>query len=75
MTSATVVNIILDALALTAMLALLAWAIKTQWRDLPSTAAVERRRQADRRARAARPLPQHAERRRAERRSGRPVTA
>lgn len=75
MTSATVVNIVLAVFVLAGMLALLGWAIKTQWRDLPATAAAERRRQADRRVRAARPLPEHAERRRAERRSGQPVPA
>ncbi|MGB9185721.1 MAG: hypothetical protein WCB67_16835 [Solirubrobacteraceae bacterium] len=75
MTSTIIVNVVLDAIVLGAMLALLGWAIKTQWRDLPAAAAAERRRQPDRRVRATRRLPQHAERRRAERRSGRTITA
>ncbi len=74
-TSLTVaINIILDAGIVIAILSVLGWGIRHQTRHMMHSRSVERRRGSDRR-RVDRPLPAHAERRRAQRREGGPLTA
>jgi hypothetical protein len=69
---ATVINIVLDAGIVLAILFLLVWGIVANRRDLLRRVFIERRRGVDRR-RTIQARPVHAERRRAERRAPRPI--
>jgi hypothetical protein len=70
--TAVALNIVLDTAIVFAILAVLVWGIRAQVRDL--SPQVRERRGAERRH-AVRAVPAQADRRRAERRSGRPATA
>jgi hypothetical protein len=64
----TIINVVLDAGIVLAILSVLVWGIVTHRRDVLGRLFTERRRGVDRR-RVVQPRPVHAERRRAERRA------
>ncbi len=74
MSSAVALNVVLDVAIVAIILSVLAWGIRAHARDLKQIRYGERRRGVDRRQ-VASPVPAHAERRRGQRRSGRPLTA
>jgi hypothetical protein len=74
MTTAIAINIILAAIVFAVILGLHGHAVRAHMREGLGEAS-DRRRVADRRARAAHSFPAHAERRSAERRYGQAATA
>jgi hypothetical protein len=75
MSSVLVLNLILMAIVLVAIVGVHHWAIRTQHHDPHFASADDRRRGQDRRGEWTTPPQTAAERRRAERRAGRTVTA